>query len=48
MPTRFSQLGIDDARFGEIAKRVCAQAGVYGNMVKLGEKETREILELCK
>ena len=48
MPTRFSQLGIDDARFDEIAARIYAQAGVYGNMVKLGEKETREILALCK
>jgi alcohol dehydrogenase YqhD (iron-dependent ADH family) len=48
MPTRFSQAGIDDSRFEEIAKRIKSFQGIYGDIKKLDVQDTINILNLCK
>lgn len=47
MPTRFSEIGIDNSRFEEIAQRVFDFWGEYGDIKKFGPKETLDILNLC-
>ncbi len=47
MPTRFSEVGIDDSKFEEIAQRVYDYWGEYGDIRKFGKQETIDILRLC-
>ena len=47
MPTRFSEVGIDDSRFEEIADRVDKLWGTYGQIKPFGKQETMDILRLC-
>lgn len=47
MPTRFSEVGIDDSKFEEIAQRVYDLWGEYGDIKKFSKQDTIEILKLC-
>lgn len=49
MPTRFSELGIDDSRFDEMAEK-CTFWGkrTLNTYIPLGKQEILEIFNLCK
>jgi alcohol dehydrogenase YqhD (iron-dependent ADH family) len=48
MPVRFSDAGIGNDSFGEIAVRLERERGAYGNIKPIDKDGTLEILNLCK
>jgi alcohol dehydrogenase YqhD (iron-dependent ADH family) len=48
MPVRFSEAGIGNDSFGEIAVRLERERGAYGNIKPIDKDGTLEILNLCK